>query len=113
MGPQASAARACAALAQLTDEVREELLRGEDSRLDELIQSRQTLAATLERLPPDERSEAALRRILDRDPELLAFLEARQAALGRELQRLGVVRRSLASYRGRDPDSPLYVEQLG
>jgi hypothetical protein len=113
MAPQSSAARACAELAQLTEGGREELLRGEGSRLDALIQSRQTLAATLERLTPDERSKAALRRILDRDPELLALLGARHAALGRELQRLGVVRRSLESYRGRDSDSPLYVERLG
>jgi hypothetical protein len=57
--------------------------------------------------------DAAIRRVLALDQELLSLVEACKAEVSQELARIAARRAALTSYRTTPPTSAAYIERLG
>ena len=90
-----------------------EVAAGDDGRLEELVRRRLELVPVLATEAPSDAAQAAIRRVVQLDGELLPLVRALQNSVRAALDRLRESSCALSAYRGDAPRSPLYVERLG
>ena len=120
MGRPPSPARATAlyeALVRLSEATVARLRDGEDAGLPSAMDERNALLGAIAVTPvsPAEAPEidAAIRRVLALDQELLSLVEACKAQVSQELARIAASRAALESYRCAPASSAAYFERLG
>jgi hypothetical protein len=111
------------ALADASIEALSRLREGDERGVAEMLERREHVLTRLADAgvstasPRDAEAAAALieagRGITSLDGDIVALLRSQQAAVARELERLGHARQMLKSYGGSRPGSALFVERLG
>ena len=103
-------------LVRLGEATATSIRNGDDSGLESAMARRAELVAAIAATPvtPAEVPDiaAAIRRVLDLDVELLAFVEARKVRVRQELAKIGESRTALETYRAAPPTSAAYIERL-
>lgn len=102
------------ALAEASASALEQLHRGDDAGVREMVERRERLLGLLAQWPLEASATLteAARRALALDTDIVASLRARQEQLGRQLEGVTTTRRSLQSYGATPSGSALYVERL-